>query len=628
MDSLKRQLFITHSKPTLISTIGLSTAIVIVAVLYYFSVSLTETVLPNAIRANNLKISVIKTESLLNSWVVSKDSSDNIERRKVWESNITPSIAALLESYQSKNNNYDASTIELAEALNTKLFHLRDTQWWIEDITHYNDNNLAKTLLDQKVSIIFDNLDRLLNALRHNSTTTKQSSSKEKILLAQNYLLKSFNLLTKAVISGEEDPREKFYYLLYMADQHLQDINPKSNSSDDERRMLFWIDQEYNHYRLKSNEAIDLRHSKHWNGSLQQLKLKKVALEQEIESLLDTLTSNENAKLEKSTSNLSHYLWMFLLGSIIFIIFLQVCAIIIARMAANYYTSRLNNLTLAASALADDNTHQLAPIGNDEIGRLMTVFNKMKTAIHSREIKLTEQRNDINQLTRIVTHDMKPPMINIKGHAEIIAETGDALIAETTIDENLRHKFFTVKKSLKYIHTSVIRIDELIAGVLNYSKLSDRNLSRELINVRETTTQILELNQYRLRAAKIDLFNQHPIIYSDAAVLKFALSTLIDNAIAYKHPRKALHLDIRYEIEADMHIIHIQDNGIGITAHQAKNLFQISSQASSDGSFGVGLASARMLARKAQGDLKYQDLKGDDGSIFSLSLPKHQEPSV
>ncbi len=46
----------------------------------------------------------------------------------------------------------------------------------------------------------------------------------------------------------------------------------------------------------------------------------------------------------------------------------------------------------------------------------------MRNAVMVREAKLKEKQGEIEQLTHIVTHDMKPPIINIKGHAEIISD--------------------------------------------------------------------------------------------------------------------------------------------------------------------------------------------------------------
>lgn len=306
MDSLKRQLFLTHSKPALLSAMGLTVAIIVVAILYFFSASLIDTVLPNAIRTNKLKVSINKSESLLRHWVLIKDSSTRLKRRRIWQEDIEPTMSLLMNNFQDKNQGYNVEIIETAQHLQAKLIELRDIQWWIEDITYYNDNNLAKYFLDKNISSVFDNLDKLLGSLHPNQQ--QNNKVKEKILITQKHLLKSFHVLTNTITYRETTSKEQFFYIINIADRLINDLSDEDYADIESQRILEWLRKEFDHYYQQSLKAINLRYSQYWDGSLQQLETNKSLLEFEVNNLISTLSHYENAKLEKKTSDLSNYL--------------------------------------------------------------------------------------------------------------------------------------------------------------------------------------------------------------------------------------------------------------------------------------------------------------------------------
>ena len=356
------------------------------------------------------------------------------------------------------------------------------------------------------------------------------------------------------------------------------------------------------------------------NDYWKDLYIKNIKLNKNIGSSLAALVERENLKMKNILRIISGCLILFFVVSIACMVLFNMYTFLIVKSTANHYLSRLRQLISAATSLSESRPQPLVPKGNDEIAQLMHEFNIMQDAIRSREHELKLQRDDINQLTRVVTHDMKSPIINIKGHAEIIAENGDLLLKNNKVDVNSVKSIGTIKKSIGYIKHSTIRIDELITGILTYSTLSDKKIVSEKIIIIDIIQEVLNVNQHRLASANVTIFDESPdIIFNDFA-LKFIISTLIDNAIAYQDKTRPLQISIDYSEEACSHKIFVKDNGVGLDQHQIDNLFQLSNKASTTGGFGVGLATAKMLARRANGDVSYQNRDNSVGAVFVITL--------
>jgi len=98
------------------------------------------------------------------------------------------------------------------------------------------------------------------------------------------------------------------------------------------------------------------------------------------------------------------------------------------------------------------------------------------------------------------------------------------------------------------------------------------------------------------------------------------ISNLLSNALKYtpSHGRVAMTLSN----SSEMIKISIQDNGIGIEAHQQKNVFERFNRVNSDNNgCGIGLALVKQLTEQYNGTITLESEKGK-GSCFSVLLPR------
>lgn len=347
-----------------------------------------------------------------------------------------------------------------------------------------------------------------------------------------------------------------------------------------------------------------------------------IFLGQNVDGLLSDLIETRHSKINEVLSIIAGCLILFCVVSVSCAVLFNIYTFLVVRNTAEYYLSRLRKIIGATTFFSESDPEFLKPEGNDEIAQLMREFNAMQEAIFSREAELRLQNDDISQLTRVVTHDMKPPIINIKGHANIIANNGDALLSIGGETESSRENVNAVKKSIAYIEQSVSRLDELVAGILTYSKLSDKEIKLEKVPILDVIKEILDVNHHRLTVARVNVLEYFPEVLFDRFVVKFMVSTLIDNAITYQDESRRLIITIGYCENDDTHEISIKDNGVGMNQHQVNNLFQVSNKASVLGGAGIGLATAKTLIRRLNGDIVYRENDSGVGSLFVIILPR------
>lgn len=400
---------------------------------------------------------------------------------------------------------------------------------------------------------------------------------------------------------------EKYKDRYYTNEKNVSILSDVKRNVDQLKLNQQYLEQCLNCFLNKENEEFKFLHEEN------------IFISQNIDAFLNEFVKKRNEKIEGVLSIIAHCLILFCVISIFCIILFNVYTVLVANKTAENYLSRIRKIIGATTFLCEKDPEFLTPEGNDEIAQLMREFNVMQETICSREAELRLQRDDINQLTRVVTHDMKPPIINIKGHAKIIAENGDELLKDNNNDsfDNLN----TVKKSIVYIEQSVLRLDELVAGILTYSKLSDKEIILEKVPILNVIKEVLDINQHRLTTAKVEVFKCFPEILFDRFVIKFIVSTIIDNAIAYQHENRPLTLAIDYCKDKGNHEISIKDNGIGVQQHQIDNLFTPSNKTSLLGGAGIGLATAQTLIRRFNGDIVYRKNDTSIGSLFVILLP-------
>jgi len=164
---------------------------------------------------------------------------------------------------------------------------------------------------------------------------------------------------------------------------------------------------------------------------------------------------------------------------------------------------------------------------------------------------------------------------------------------------------------------------KLLAAWTQYMEIGDKpaqqlpvNMMQMLINLREEYSEELAHLAARLE------FDELPPCLGDPAQLHEIFSQLLDNAIRYRSPDSALHIQIKAESYSNHITYIIEDNGRGISTEAQKTIWQPFPPAATlleDGH--IGLATAHRLTEINQGTIRLASAPGL-GSRFYVTLPR------
>jgi signal transduction histidine kinase len=173
--------------------------------------------------------------------------------------------------------------------------------------------------------------------------------------------------------------------------------------------------------------------------------------------------------------------------------------------------------------------------------------------------------------------------------------------------------------------TSVLKLDNFIEDILNYSRNARQEITCETINAEELIREIWVSHKFtegvKNIALKIDVIKQHSF-NSDKRRVLIIINNLISNAIKYRDAAKQksfVHITI--DISNGVANITIADNGIGIFKNKQEKIFDMFYRATtvSTGT-GIGLYIVKQTLEKLEGSVQVESEPGT-GTTISISIP-------
>lgn len=247
--------------------------------------------------------------------------------------------------------------------------------------------------------------------------------------------------------------------------------------------------------------------------------------------------------------------------------------------------------------------------------------------------ELRKSNEDLRDFAYIVSHDLRAPLVNIKGFsAELsgIMEELDVRVGRVLdlLDEREREAITIllrdeVPEALGFIDSSVKRMNKLINGVLALSRMGLQKLRPGPVRVDDLVEGILRSLRHQLDLAQATVaVGPLPEIVVDRTALEQILGNLIDNAIKYLDPSRPGRLEIDAEAAPGETIFHVRDNGRGLAPEETGKIFDIFRRAGAQDvpGDGLGLAFVKTLIRRLGGRIWCQSEQGV-GTTFSFALP-------
>ncbi|MCS6889767.1 MAG: PAS domain S-box protein, partial [Chloroflexus sp.] len=257
---------------------------------------------------------------------------------------------------------------------------------------------------------------------------------------------------------------------------------------------------------------------------------------------------------------------------------------------------------------------QGSPVEYQALGIDITARKKAEIE-RERLIAELEARNaELEQFTYTVSHDLKSPLITIKGFAGYIERDLAA------------GKLERIPADLQRIIAAADRMYQLLEDLLNLSR-AGRQLNRpERIGLGLLISEAAAGVSGRLaeRNVYLHLPPNLPDVYGDRTRLREVFQNLIDNAAKFMGDQSApqIWIDARPADEANMVLVSVRDNGIGINPRYLQRIFGLFERLDQriEGT-GIGLALVRRIVEAHGGKIWAESEGLGRGATFYLTLP-------
>ena len=249
----------------------------------------------------------------------------------------------------------------------------------------------------------------------------------------------------------------------------------------------------------------------------------------------------------------------------------------------------------------------------------------LERRVQERTAELEVANEDVRRFAYIVSHDLRAPLVNIKGFAaelyaacEVIRNTMPAALPHlearqcTDLTTTLERD---VPEALAFIDASVTRMDALIQALLQLSRLGRRELHLELIDMGALVKQVLLALEHQITQRQVRVsVGPLPHVYADRTTMEQIFGNLLSNAISYLEPGRSGEVVVTAERHPAYTTCHVQDNGRGIAAADIPKVFEPFRRVGRQDvpGEGMGLAYVQTLVRRHGGTIWCRSTLGRD----------------
>ncbi len=259
--------------------------------------------------------------------------------------------------------------------------------------------------------------------------------------------------------------------------------------------------------------------------------------------------------------------------------------------------------------------------------------NKLEMMVADRTLELQQLNRELTDFSYIVSHDLRSPLVSISGFAAEL-RTDIKLIADTIgpelankdsekVKESMTALDETIPESLYFIEAAIDRMNRLIHSILALSRLGERTLNYETVNVKKLLVDTVDAMAFQIEQLNVSVkIADLPVIKTDALALEQIFGNLLDNAVKYLDPTRSGVVEISCEQQSSQVVFYIQDNGVGIAEKDLTSIYKLFKRFGDQkvSGEGMGLTYVQTLVRRLGGKITCRSKPGV-GTVFSFSLP-------
>lgn len=392
--------------------------------------------------------------------------------------------------------------------------------------------------------------------------------------------------------------------------QFIKQNQPQSYLLDSIKVLhLLWID--YANTLIQSKKQLSVESQKIYNNLFENQLKNQVGkkINDQITAKFTAFDRNEYkirniyaAELISSINRTHTFSFIFITLTILVGVTSAIYIVILISNRIKSMVRLAENISRGEFSTVNDNR-------NDELSGLSRSLNIMSDKLRINIRELEKRNTELDKFAYVVSHDLKAP---VRGIHNVIKWIEEDLGSELTPE---------LKKYLSIIPQRTKRMQDLINGLLDYARVSEKTQTSE-IDVYKMVTDIIDSIVPRNFTVEL---NNLPRLYTEPIKLEQVFTNLISNSVKYT-PHQNGHISITCIESGGFYQFSVTDNGIGIDPEYHQKVFEIFQtlrEKNEEESTGVGLAIVKKIIDEQHGTIQLNSRSGE-GTEFIFTWNKKE----
>lgn len=294
--------------------------------------------------------------------------------------------------------------------------------------------------------------------------------------------------------------------------------------------------------------------------------------------------------------------------SLIFIALIVIIGLASIIYIVSLISKRIRSMVHLAENISKGEFSVVKDTRNDELTGLSRSLNIMSDRLSKNIHELENRNRELDKFAYVVSHDLKAP---VRGIRNVIKWIEEDLGAELSAE---------MKNYLSFIPQRTKRMEDLINGLLNYARISEKTQAAK-VDVNELVKEIVDAivpRHFKVTTGNLPILNTEPI------KLEQIFTNLISNAVNYTTHTNG-HIIVTCNEFTDYYEFSVKDNGIGIDPEYHNKIFEIFQtlrEKNEMESTGVGLAIVKKIIDEQRGTIKVNSQLGEGAEFIFTWIKK------
>lgn len=218
---------------------------------------------------------------------------------------------------------------------------------------------------------------------------------------------------------------------------------------------------------------------------------------------------------------------------------------------------------------------------------------------------------ELEKFAYIASHDLREPIRSIVGFTQLLQKRFDKEMNDEA------------KEFLDNIINSAQRMNTLVLGLLDYSRVSSNGKAFSSTNLNDVLQKVLDDLSVMIEETGAEIsIDKLPVINCDELQIRQLFQNLVSNSIKFRKPNEVPAIKISVQLKDGKQVFSVSDNGIGLDMKYSENVFHIFSRLHTSDKYpgsGIGLAVCKKIVERHNGKIWLESETGK-GTAFYFTL--------